>query len=82
MRALLLAVAALALTIGAAHAQGAEVGLAEKFLTVYGPLGLGWLGFAWALWRNARLQDQLLVALQDNTKANTLLAERLTGNSK
>lgn len=60
----------------------ADLGFVEKVLTLYGPLGLGWVAFAWERWRNSRIQDQLLAAFQDNTKANTLLAERLAGTPK
>lgn len=49
----------------------------EKLLTTYGPLGLGWVGFFWAMIRNGVLQDKLFTLATDTAKGLTLLAERI-----
>jgi hypothetical protein len=54
----------------------------EKLLTTYGPLGLGWVGFFWAMIRNGSLQDRLLTIATETAKVLTLLTERIERGQK
>lgn len=56
-----------------------ELELLQKFITIYGPLALGW-PIAWLLWRRQnQMNDQMLAALIGNTQALTLLTATLKG---
>ena len=46
-------------------------------LTVYGPLGLGWVAAIFLFARLTKTHDLVIKALTDNTRAITLLAERI-----
>jgi len=41
----------------------------KEFITLYGPLGFGWIGFAYMLYTNNKLQAILLGVIEKNTKA-------------
>lgn len=49
----------------------------EKLVTVYGPIGLGWPLFIWCLVRLIKTNEELTKIVENNTKALTLLAERI-----
>ena len=52
-----------------------EFAFVEKFLTMYGPLGFGWL-VAVVLWRrHARVSDRLLEVVERNTASMAVLTE-------
>lgn len=55
--------------------------LLHQLLTIYGPLGLlaglGWFAFFFLLRRMFEMEDQLRLALVNNTTAMTVLAERI-----
>ena len=50
-------------------------------LTLHGPLGFGWIGFVWSLWRNSILQERVFEAFVADTEAKvqfTQSFEKLT----
>lgn len=49
----------------------------EKLVTVYGPLALGWPLFFWCLNRLIKTNSEQTEVVRGNTKALTLLAERI-----
>ena len=54
-----------------------EIDIFKQFITLYGPLGAGWVGWLWERRRAAKREDKVLGVLIDNTKAITTLAIRL-----
>lgn len=53
----------------------------EKMLTTYGPLGLGWPMFIWAMIRIFALQDKITALSSATIEALTILKERIGGKS-
>lgn len=52
----------------------------EKMLTLYGPLGLGWPMFIWAMLRIFALQDAIVKITSSTVEVLTVLKERITGH--
>lgn len=53
------------------------MGELEIWLKLYGPLGLGWPLFIWAMVRLVKVNEVLRNIVENNTAAMTLLAERI-----
>ena len=49
----------------------------HDLLTIYGPLGLGWIIAAYLFIRNASLANKLTELIKENTRDITILAERI-----
>lgn len=46
-------------------------------VTTYGPLGLGWVLAAWLMKQNVALQDKVMTAFVDDTRAKTEMKNAL-----
>lgn len=49
----------------------------EKWLTIYGPLGVGWIAAALLYLRLMKLSDRVLTAFVEHTKVVETLVERI-----
>ena len=52
-----------------------ELAFIEKFLTTYGPLGVGWIVAAVIWRRHAKVSDRVLEVVERNTASMAVLTE-------
>lgn len=51
--------------------------LIKEIVTVYGPLGIGWIAAAWLLRQNMMLQDKVMTAFISDTQAKAEMKSAL-----
>lgn len=51
--------------------------LIKEIVTVYGPLGIGWIAAAWLLRQNMLLQDKVMTAFISDTQAKAEMKSAL-----